>query len=649
MYVLNTVVDPSKWTTGAVIFVTIIALLAMVGLATLLVWFVYKERENYIAEKRAYIKGVLSKSETMSTINSIISKTTFDSPFGLVMLDIDKFGEISNAFNDKIANQLINILAEKIAKVLPLQVQMGRVGADKFVFIFKSEYDNEEIDFAVAKIKDIFNNSFKITFDAEINVTASIAIAYFPIHGRNANQLLQSLSIAIYTAKRDGGDRIVKYSEEMSTKESENLQYYSQVKEGIKNKEFLLFYQPIVDIEKREVIAAEALLRWEHSKLGLINPKDFIHILEQSGDIYWIGIWGLETMINQYTLIHQKFPSIDFKISINLSPKQLLNERIAVDFQKILKKHKMTGRNIVIEIEEFIVFEQQEMIRRNILKLKELGFMFAVDGFALDHNTLSRIEKFPIDIIKINSSFLQEEENLEIRKRLTEILFDYAHRKNITLIAERVENLEMIEYFKQNGVTIDQGYYFSRPISGDHLIGYMSDRSHIQDLIGGNDKPVVQEAEVTEDVKVVEETTAEVDQEVTEEKVENEVTDQVVEDTTPTIETNDEKQPVKEAEAITEPSQAEEIIIEQSIETPVVEETENVENTKEVEDKKDEVEVVEETKDTETNSNTPEVVSTSDETKVEDTEPTAKEAETTKEPKQKSKSTRKSSKKGSKK
>lgn len=649
MYVLNTVVDPSKWTTGAVIFVTIIALLAMVGLATLLVWFVYKERENYIAEKRAYIKGVLSKSETMSTINSIISKTTFDSPFGLVMLDIDKFGEISNAFNDKIANQLINILAEKIAKVLPLQVQMGRVGADKFVFIFKSEYDNEEIDFAVAKIKDIFNNSFKITFDAEINVTASIAIAYFPIHGRNANQLLQSLSIAIYTAKRDGGDRIVKYSEEMSTKESENLQYYSQVKEGIKNKEFLLFYQPIVDIEKREVIAAEALLRWEHSKLGLINPKDFIHILEQSGDIYWIGIWGLETMINQYTLIHQKFPSIDFKISINLSPKQLLNERIAVDFQKILKKHKMTGRNIVIEIEEFIVFEQQEMIRRNILKLKELGFMFAVDGFALDHNTLSRIEKFPIDIIKINSSFLQEEENLEIRKRLTEILFDYAHRKNITLIAERVENLEMIEYFKQNGVTIDQGYYFSRPISGDHLIGYMSDRSHIQDLIGGNDKPVVQEAEVTEDVKVVEETTAEVDQEVTEEKVENEVTDQVVEDTTPTIETNDEKQPVKEAEAITEPSQAEEIIIEQSIETPVVEETENVENTKEVEDKKDEVEVVEETKDTETNSNTPEEVSTSDETKVEDTEPTAKEAETTKEPKQKSKSTRKSSKKGSKK
>ena len=131
-------------------------------------------------------------------------------------------------------------------------------------------------------------------------------------------QLLESLNVAIYTAKKNGGDRIVVYSDEMGKAESENVQYYEQVKKAIDNKEFVLFYQPFVSVDSKQIIGAEALLRWEHKELGLINPKDFINILEQTGDIYWVGIWGLETMIQEYSELKVKYPYKEFELSINL-------------------------------------------------------------------------------------------------------------------------------------------------------------------------------------------------------------------------------------------------------------------------------------------------------------------------------------------
>lgn len=556
---------------GVKIFVTLIGLSLLSGAVVFLGWRFLKEREKWIEEKRSYIEGVLSKSEIKNYISTLISKSTLDMPFFVVQVDIDKFSQIENAFGDKVATDVITQLATRYIKLLPLQVHLGRTEADTFVICFKNEYEYDEVYHIAQKIHDIFAEPIRISYDVEISCTASIAICQYPRHGENVNQLLESLSIANYTAKRVGGDKIVVYSESMGSSEGENIQYYEQVKEAIRNKEFVLYYQPIVDGVNNTVWGAEALLRWEHSKLGLINPKEFLSILEQSGDIYWIGIWSLEEMLKKQIEIKNRFNPKDFKISINLSMKQLANEHLCVDFLKVLKKYKMLAKDIVIELEEFIMYDQQETIHDNILKLRDTGFQIAVDGYAFDHNSLMKLDKLPIDIIKLNSNFLMDE-NIEIMKRITEMIAEFAHNKGVTIVAERIENLQMVEYFKEQNINLIQGYFVSKPINGDSFTNfYANSKTYITKLFNPSNEeeikpedlnPTLDAASAEEEVEEKEEVSTE---EVAKESVKE---DAIAEEAKETEETKEETQA---EETKVEEAPAEEEQVEQVEEVPAEE------------------------------------------------------------------------------
>ena len=488
--------DSGTWSNGVYIFLTILAIIVTIGLSLLMAWRFWKERERVIQEKKSFVEGVLNKNEIIASINSFISKNTFETPFSVALVDIDNFTQLTNAFGDKAADDVIKTLVNRFSKLVPFHVQIGRLDNDKFLFMFGTEYNLNNVYDIMEKLRNEVKDPIKVSYETDINCTASVAIITYPMHGKTAAKIIESLSIAVYTIKRDGGDKTIIYSNEISEKEKENLQYYEEVTRGIKNKEFVLYYQPIVDVESKKVVAAEALLRWEHSRLGLINPKDFIHILEQSGDIYWIGIWGLEQLIEQYNTIKKTYPTEQFTLSINLSPKQLINERIVVDFQKIIKKYHMTTKDLIIELEEFLMFDKHDVIRNNILKLKNLGFKLAIDGFAIDHNTLMRVEKLPIDYIKIDNSLYSDDMN-EIAKDLSKILFDFAKKRGIVIIAERVETLEQVNYFKENDIILNQGYLFSKPISSTELIEKIGDNSFIVKALSD-----VKEDEVNDEMSI---------------------------------------------------------------------------------------------------------------------------------------------------
>ncbi|MBR2138523.1 MAG: bifunctional diguanylate cyclase/phosphodiesterase [Bacilli bacterium] len=483
-----------RWDDGAMIFLSLLALVIFIGLIFLLLWSIMRERKKYLEEKKSYIEGVLSSSEIKASINQVISKSTLDTPFSIILLDIDKFSQMVGAFGEKIARDVIVHLANKFDKVIPFQVQMGRIAQDKFVFLFKHGYDYDEVYHVAEQLKALFYDNIRISYDVEVSTTASIALCSFPRHGRTVQQLLESLNVAIYTAKKNGGDRIVVYSEEMGREEGENVQYYEQVKKAIENQEFLLHYQPFVNVDTKQIIGAEALLRWEHKDLGLINPKEFLNILESTGDIYWVGIWGLETMIRQYSDLKVKYPYREFELSINLSMKQLMNDRLITDFMKILRKYKVLAKNFIVELEEFIMFERNDQIKKTILKLRKLGFKIAVDGFSFDNNTLLKIEELPIDYIKLDSNFIQDE-NTAIMKHLTELLIAFAKERRITIIAERIESLEMIEYFKQYDINIVQGYYISKPIATKDFNELLQNENKISNLFDSKNNNIELEEE----------------------------------------------------------------------------------------------------------------------------------------------------------
>ena len=183
-----TSVPADDWGDGPNIFLALLALVIFVAAIFFLVWGITIERKKYLEEQRSYIEGVLSLSEIRSSINQLVAKTTFDTPFNVVLLDIDKYSQMVGAFGEKIAKDVIIHLANKFEKVIPFQVQMGRVADDKFIFLFKPEYDFKEVYHVAQQLKDIFKDPIKISYEIEVSLTTSVALASYPRHGRNFQQ-----------------------------------------------------------------------------------------------------------------------------------------------------------------------------------------------------------------------------------------------------------------------------------------------------------------------------------------------------------------------------------------------------------------------------------------------------------------------------
>ena len=452
------------WSNGANIFVSLLAILTFAAGGYGLFLLVRKEYKRYRDEKSSYIEGVLTKNEINSNINAYLSRITKATPFTVMLLDIDHFTNVVNAFGEKNVKEIVENVVNNITKVMPFRVQIGRYSVDQFLFFMHGDYDKDDIIKVATDMREAVRKPFKLNQDIDVNLTASIGVAYFPIHGETLAQLVDSLRIAVYTAKKDGGDRTVIYSSEMSQTESENIQYYNQIKQAIVNKEFCLYYQPIIKLEDKKTAGAEALIRWNHPEMGVLNPHSFLNVLEQSGDINWVGVWSFEVMVSDFMAIKEKHPNDAIHFSLNLSPKQLMNPSLPNNYLKVLKRHKALASDFVIEVEEFVIFQQQETIRANISKLREFGFRIAVDGFSLDHSTLMKLKQSPIDIIKISQQDLDDEDTY-IKEHFMEILIQFAKQNNITVVAEKIENQEMIDACLSKGIFYGQGYGISKPIS----------------------------------------------------------------------------------------------------------------------------------------------------------------------------------------
>lgn len=498
----------TNWSDGALIFVAVLAIIATIVLAIFVFYRFRKDYRNYREEMTLLIDGALSKNEIIFSITSYISKIPKDMSFSVMLLSFDKFEEVVNIFGEKEAQKILERFVSNIDKALPQKAQIGRYSKDEFLVVVRSDYSRVETMRLAERMKEAASLPIKVMGGTETNHHVSIGIAYYPYHGRNFKQLLNSLNLALYIAKREGGDSIILYSDEMNVQESENVRFYGEIKEAIENKQFMLYYQPIVDIATQHVYGAEALLRWQHPEYGVLSPNKFIHIIEQSGDINWVGNWGIERLIQEYLQLKKMFPGKHFQLSMNLSPKQLANENLIMNFQNLVKKYRVLARNLTLEIIEFAIFEKHDVVKDNLNKLKELGFQIAVDGFAMDHTILEKMGSLPIDIIKLDRDFLQEDEETSFLKtRYAEMLIEFAEKNNKKIICEGIENIDMLKKAGEYHINLLQGYYLSKPISEEDFHQYLYNEKDIDLLIHPSDKMDVEKLENGTKVAKQQETT----------------------------------------------------------------------------------------------------------------------------------------------
>lgn len=466
-----------EFSTGVNHLFTILAILATIGLSFLVYWLYKIQRKKYLDETNVLLEDFATKNEIVRSIEYHIGRIGAFGNFSLFYFEIDDFDNITQTLGREEMDKLLVELGTRLVKDLPSRMTVCHYSNDGFLLFSKSEYDYEAVKETAQDILTTIIRPYTVFREEELSITISMGVVMYPTCGSSFKELMSNLELATYISKRSGQNKYTLYYTELREKESENLAYFKEVKDAIRNKEFCLYYQPIIDLKNNEIYGFESLLRWNHPVHGVLSPFSFISILEQSGDINWVGLWGIEELIKQSLQLQEKYPNKDIKLSFNLSTKQLMSDTISDDFRKIVRKYKIDPKKIILEVGEFTMYEQVEIIRANLLKFRDIGFLVAVDGLGLDYTTLSSIEKEPIDILKLARDFLEDMNNNFIKEKYVGMLVDFTENSKRLVVSEGVENEEMIAYIKKNRISYAQGYYFSAPFADTEIDPYIEGES----------------------------------------------------------------------------------------------------------------------------------------------------------------------------
>ena len=471
-----------KMDDGVAILLTFVALIVTIGVGFLIFLLIKRNIAREKEESEIIADDALSKRQMVDSINNYIKKVDKFGAFALIYVDLDGFGEFNEMFDTTTCDNMLKESALRILRVLPNKASLCRYQNDEFLIFVKDEDNKSRIEKLANQIKEVLNQPFKVMVGDVVTMSASIGIASYPIAGEKFEDLYNNLLLTTYVSKRDGGNKYTNYYSSISQEETENMSFFLEVKNAIAHGEYVLYYQPIIDMRNNVIVGCECLMRWNHPTKGVLPPNTFLSVLEQSGDIKWVGGWGLDQMIKLQSTLQNKYAELPLTFSLNLSTKQLLDPYLANNFIERINKANAKPSNFMLEISDFMVLEKIPVIRTNIYKLRDFGFKIAVDGFELDGVSVQNIQRIPIDVIKLGRNFLKTIENNYIKEKLLEIINKYALDNNKLVISEGVETAEVASYVLKHDVHVEQGYFFSKPISEEEFVDYIDQRKYKQML-----------------------------------------------------------------------------------------------------------------------------------------------------------------------
>ncbi|MGM9972175.1 MAG: EAL domain-containing protein [Anaeroplasmataceae bacterium] len=449
--------------------------IVVVILISVLIFFLIKYNVKRFKEENEVLNDkTISKNDMNKAIASYIKKVGKFGDFTLIYIDIDNFTNINEIFGREQCDEFLQELAHRFSKRLPYRTVISKYNNDEFLIFIKENLTYENAcKIAEALLNDVKQKMFVSTSES-IVLTASAGVCLYPSCGKTVPDLIKNLELATYISKREGGSKYTVFYNTLTKEETSNFKFFKEVKQAIANKEFCLYYQPIMNLESNNIYGFEALMRWNHPKRGILPPAEFINIMDQSGDIYWVGKWGLTLALKMLSDVQKLMEEGNAHISLNLSIKQLTYESLADDLILVAKKASVNPKSVILEIGGFAMFEKVDNVKQNLMKLRDFGFMTAVDGFELDYSTLTRIQKEPIDMIKLNRKFLADENsNDEIREKFVKMLTESAELTKRLVVAEGIETKENVDYVKSQNIIYGQGYYYSKPMPETEVLDFI--------------------------------------------------------------------------------------------------------------------------------------------------------------------------------
>lgn len=405
----------------------------------------------------------------------------------VLYLDFDHFKNINDTLGHESGDKFLVKMAERLKACVRDVDTVARLGGDEFL-IMLSEVGNEVSDSAARyeeSIRQKTESILKIVSrpcmieDMEFTITVSIGVAIFPKDGNDPHLLLRNADTAMYRSKRKGRDMYEMFSPEMSDTVIKRVEIESKLRRAIENEQFTLKYQALMDAHSREIVGAEALLRWEDDELGNVSPDVFVPLAEESGLIVEIGNWVMDKACGDIKQVQLDNPGREMYVAINLSGRQFRGKGIVEMVSGVLDKHKLTGDSLELEITERLLMKDVPEVVATLNQFKEMNIRLSIDDFGTGYSSLSYLKRFPFDVLKIDQAFVKDIGIDSDDTALCEAIIAMAHSLGLSLIAEGVETQEQFEFLHHRGTEVVQGYYISKPVDITGFRQLVSDRSRL--------------------------------------------------------------------------------------------------------------------------------------------------------------------------
>ncbi|HWV14856.1 MAG TPA: EAL domain-containing protein [Cellvibrio sp.] len=394
----------------------------------------------------------------------------------VIALNLDRFKYMNDEYGRHVGDQILKLVAKRLSEGLARSCSIARIGADNFAIVGE-QASSEDISSFCEDIVNLLSGPLEVS-SQKVNISTRLGIALYPVDAEDAESLFKNAEIALKQAKSTKA-RYLFYSPEINARIAEKLALENMVREALDGGQFVLNYQPKVDLSTGKIVGAEALIRWSHPQRGMVSPAEFIPLAEETGLIVPIGEWVIRTVCAQQAQWQRdQVPLVP--VALNLSALQFTNSNVLATIKNSLSKHKLNARWIELELTESLVMQNPEEAEKIMRAFRKLGLHLSLDDFGTGYSSLAYLKRFPFDAVKIDRAFVTDITHNSEDAAIASAIIGMAHSLRMQVIAEGVETDAQLKFLRARHCNQIQGYFFSRPIPADDFKNMLITDKHLQ-------------------------------------------------------------------------------------------------------------------------------------------------------------------------